>query len=41
MRRLVAFNHVSLDGYFVDVNGDMSWAKPDHHDAEWSAFERN
>ncbi len=28
MRKLVVFNHVSLDGYFVDVNGDMSWPKP-------------
>jgi dihydrofolate reductase len=27
-----------LDGYFVDVNGDMSWAKADHQDAEWNAF---
>lgn len=26
MRRLTVFNSVSLDGYFVDANGDMSWA---------------
>lgn len=26
MRRLLVFNLVSIDGYFVDVNGDMSWA---------------
>jgi len=38
MRKLVVFNHVSLDGYFVDGNGDMSWAKADHQDAEWNAF---
>lgn len=38
MPRLVVFNHVSLDGYFVDANGDMSWAKADHQDAEWDAF---
>jgi dihydrofolate reductase len=38
MRKLVVFNHVSLDGYFVDTNGDMSWAKADHQDAEWNAF---
>jgi dihydrofolate reductase len=38
MRKLVVFNHVSLDGYFVDVNGDMSWAKADHQDEEWNAF---
>ena len=38
MRKLVVFNHVSLDGYFVDVNGNMSWAKSDQKDAEWNAF---
>ena len=38
MRKLLVFNHVSLDGYFVDQNGDMSWAKADHQDAEWNAF---
>jgi dihydrofolate reductase len=38
MRKLIVFNHVSLDGYFVDKNGDMSWAKADHEDAEWNAF---
>jgi dihydrofolate reductase len=38
MRKLIVFNHVSLDGYFVDTNGDMSWAKADHQDAEWDAF---
>jgi len=38
MRKLVVFNHVSLDGYFVDENADMSWAKADHQDEEWNAF---
>jgi dihydrofolate reductase len=38
MRQLVVFNHVSLDGYFVDGNGSMSWAKADHKDEEWNAF---
>src|SRR6266498_1288588 len=38
MRKLIVFNHVSLDGYFVDSNGDMSWAKADRQDAEWDAF---
>ncbi len=38
MQKLLVFNHVSLDGYFVDMNGDMSWAKADHQDAEWNAF---
>jgi dihydrofolate reductase len=38
MRKLAVFNHVSLDGYFVDANGDMSWAKTAPQDPEWSAF---
>lgn len=38
MQKLIVFNHVSLDGYFVDANGDMSWAKADHNDAEWNEF---
>ena len=38
MRRLVVFNSVSVDGYFVDRNGDMSWAKNATPDAEWDAF---
>lgn len=41
MRKLIVFNHVSLDGYFVDKNSDMSWAKADHQDAEWNAFVTN
>jgi dihydrofolate reductase len=36
MRRLVVFNHISLDGYFVDAQGNMSWAHAG--DAEWNAF---
>ena len=36
MRKLVAFTNVTLDGYFADVNGDMSWAHKE--DAEWKAF---
>ena len=27
---------MSLDGYFVDARGDMSWARK--HDDEWNAF---
>ena len=38
MRRLVVFNMVSLDGYFVDAHGDMTWAHADPADAEWNAF---
>lgn len=36
MRKLVVFNQVSLDGYFADMNGDMSWTHKS--DAEWHAF---
>jgi len=36
VQKLIVFNHVSLDGYFVDANGDMSWAHK--QDAEWNAF---
>ena len=36
MRKLVVFNHVTLDGYFTDANGDMSWAHKS--DPEWDAF---
>ncbi len=38
MRKLIVFNHVTLDGYFVDANGGMSWAKTRKDDAEWNAF---
>jgi dihydrofolate reductase len=37
MRRLVVFQQMSLDGYFVDQHDDMSWAKDDG-DAEFDAF---
>jgi dihydrofolate reductase len=38
MRKLVAFNHVTLDGYFVGPNGDFSWAHKGNEDPEYSAF---
>ncbi len=38
MRKLAVFNNVSLDGYFTDANGDMSWAYNVNPDAEWNAF---
>lgn len=37
MRPLVVFQQLSLDGYFVDRNCDMTWAKNDH-DEEFNAF---
>jgi dihydrofolate reductase len=36
MPKLVAYNALSLDGYFTDANGDMSWAHK--QDPEWQAF---
>lgn len=35
-RRLHAFLQLSIDGYFADARGDMSWAH--QHDPEWMAF---
>lgn len=36
MRRLSVFNSISLDGYFTDGRGDMTWAHK--HDPEWNAY---
>ena len=36
MPRLIVFNHVSLDGFFTDAHGDMSWAH--RPDPEWNEF---
>ena len=36
MSKLVVYNSMSLDGYFTDANGDMSWAHK--RDPEWQAF---
>ncbi|HVO40670.1 MAG TPA: dihydrofolate reductase family protein, partial [Spirochaetia bacterium] len=36
MAKVVVFNMVTLDGYFCDPNGDMSWAHA--HDDEWLTF---
>jgi hypothetical protein len=38
MRKLVVFNSTSLDGYFVEANGDMSFAQNANREAEWDAF---
>ena len=40
MRKLIVFNNVTLDGYFADAKGDISWAHK--QDPEWNDFvERN
>lgn len=36
MRKLLVFNSVSVDGYFTDAKGDMSWAH--QSDPEWNEF---
>jgi dihydrofolate reductase len=36
VRKLSVFNSVSLDGYFTDSRGDMSWAHK--QDKEWNDF---
>lgn len=36
MRKLTVFNSISLDGYFTDQSGDMSWAHK--QDPEWQEF---
>jgi dihydrofolate reductase len=38
MGKLIVFNSTSLDGYFSDANGDMSFAHNPRPDAEWDAF---
>lgn len=36
MPKLTVYNSMSLDGYFTDAKGDMSWAHK--QDPEWQAF---
>jgi dihydrofolate reductase len=36
MTKVIVFNSVTLDGYFTDPNGDLSWAHND--DPEWNEF---
>lgn len=36
MAKLVVYNSVSLDGFFTDAKGDMSWAHK--RDPEWQVF---
>jgi dihydrofolate reductase len=38
MRKLSVFNSVTLDGYYTDLNNDMSWAH--QNDPEWNEFVR-
>jgi dihydrofolate reductase len=36
MRKLRVFESISIDGYFTDVNGDISWAHAGREDAEFA-----
>lgn len=38
MPKLIAFNHVTLDGYFVGPNGDFRWAHAGNDDPEYARF---
>ena len=38
MSELIVFNSVSMDGFFVDNQGDMRWAHNSTKDEEWDAF---
>jgi dihydrofolate reductase len=38
MRKLRAFDSVTVDGYFSGPDGDFSWSGKNADDAEWNAF---
>jgi dihydrofolate reductase len=38
MRKLIAFNSVTVDGYFTDMHGDMRWAYDVKPDKEFDEF---
>ncbi len=38
MRKLRVFESISVDGYFTDANGDMSWAHAGREDAEFGRW---
>ena len=38
MRKLRVFESISVDGYFTDSNGDMSWAHAGREDAEFGEW---
>lgn len=40
VRQIAAFTHVSLDGFYCDPQGDMSFAHQNPRDEEWNAFTR-
>lgn len=38
MQKLIVFNHLSIDGYFVNKDSKMDWAHPGKDDEEWMTF---
>lgn len=38
MRQLLVFESISIDGYFTDADGDMSWAHQSGDDPEFADF---
>jgi len=38
MRRLIAFEMLTLDGCYAGTDGDLVWAHRRERDAEWDAF---
>jgi dihydrofolate reductase len=38
MSKLVAFNNITLDGYFAGADGDIGWAHRPVHDPEFESF---
>jgi dihydrofolate reductase len=38
MRKLIVFNHISIDGYFTGEQGDFRWAHSGNEDPEYAAF---
>ena len=38
MRKLIVFNHISIDGYFTGEDGDFRWAHTGNDDPEYAAF---
>jgi dihydrofolate reductase len=41
MRKLAAFDSVTMDGYFSGPNGDLSWAHRPEKDSEFESFVAN
>jgi dihydrofolate reductase len=38
MKKIIVFNHISMDGYFVGANGDSSWAHKNTDDPEYATW---